>query len=81
MCDQAYEQPMPPISAKAALWEKVDRLNPRLQQLVVNFINALLERQLVLENRDKNRLLQIETWSEADIQLVEEAQWRRNHHD
>lgn len=50
--------------SKEQLLEKLDRLNPSLQQAVVAFIDGLLKTQTTIAKRDKNRLLTISVWSD-----------------
>lgn len=55
---------MPTMISKEQLLEKIDRLNPLLQQTVVAFIDGLLKTQSTIERRDKSRLLTVSIWSE-----------------
>jgi hypothetical protein len=64
--------------SKEQLLEKIDHLNPFLQQTVSAFIDGLLRTQTMTAKRDKSRLLAISVWSDEDIQLIEEAQSRIN---
>ena len=57
--------------SKEQLWEKIDRLNPSLQQTVVSFIDSLLKTQTTVNKRDKSSLLKVSVWSEEDIQLLQ----------
>lgn len=61
---------MQQIISKEQLWEKIDRLNPSLQQTVVSFIDSLLKTQTTVNKRDKSSLLKISVWSEEDIQRI-----------
>jgi hypothetical protein len=76
--DRESEQQMQQIISKEQLWEKINLLNPFLQQTVVMFIDSLLKTQTIVNKRDKSRLLNISVWSEEDIQQIEEAQNRMN---
>jgi hypothetical protein len=69
---------MQQIISKEQLWEKIDRLNPSLQQTVVSFIDSLLKTQTTVNKRDRSSLLKVSVWSEEDIQRIEEAQDRIN---
>lgn len=53
---------MPTMISKEQLLEKIDRLNPLLQQTVVAFIDGLLKTQSTGAKRDKSRLLSISVW-------------------
>ena len=53
---------MPTMISKEQLLEKIDRLNPLLQQTVVAFIDGLLKTQSAGAKRDKSRLLSISVW-------------------
>lgn len=64
--------------SKQQLLEKIDHLNPFLQQTVSTFIDGLLRTQTTIAKRDKSRLLAISVWSDEDIQPIEEAQGRIN---
>ena len=55
---------MPTMISKEQLLEKIDRLNPLLQQTVVAFIDGLLKTQSTGEKRDKSRLLGVSVWSD-----------------
>jgi len=55
---------MPTMISKEQLLEKIDRLNPLLQQTVVAFIDGLLKTQSSIERRDKSTLLTVSIWSE-----------------
>ena len=58
---------MQQLISKEQLWEKIDRLNPSLQQTVVRFIDSLLKTQMTVNKRDKSSLLKVSVWSEEDI--------------
>jgi hypothetical protein len=64
--------------SKEQLLEKIDHLNPFLQQIVSTFIDGLLRTQTTSAKRDKSRLLAISVWSDEDLQPIEEAQSRIN---
>lgn len=53
---------MQTLSSKEQLLEKLDRLNPLLQQTVVAFIDGLLKTQSTRAKRDKSRLLSVSVW-------------------
>lgn len=55
---------MPTMISKEQLLEKIDRLNPLLQQTVVAFIDGLLKTQSTGAKRDKSRLLSVSGWSD-----------------
>lgn len=69
---------MQTMISKEQLLEKIDRLNPLLQQTVVAFIDGLLKTQSTGAKRDKSRLLSVSGWCDEDIQPIEEAQSRIN---
>jgi flagellar biosynthesis regulator FlaF len=69
---------MQQLISKEQLWEKIDQLNPTLQQIVVRFIDSLLKTQTTVNKRDRSSLLKVSVWSEEDIQRIEEAQDRIN---
>ncbi|MFZ4658009.1 MAG: hypothetical protein ACOYNY_13420 [Caldilineaceae bacterium] len=69
---------MQQLISKEQLWDKIDQLNPSLQQTVVSFIDSLLKTQTTVNKRDKSSLLKGSVWREEDIQRIEEAQDRIN---
>ena len=69
---------MQQIISKEQLWEKINRLNPFLQQTAMMFIDSLLKTQTIVNKRDKSKLLSLSIWDEADIKPIEEAQNRIN---
>ena len=69
---------MQSMISKEQLLEKIDLLNPSLQQIVAAFVDGLLKTQSTVAKRDKSRLLSVSVWSDEDIQPIQEAQNRIN---
>lgn len=64
--------------SKEQLWVKLEQLPPFQQQTVMALIDALLNRQTVVDKQDKKSLLALSSWTEEDLQPIYEAQDRIN---
>lgn len=64
--------------SKEQLWAKLEQLPPFQQQTVMALIDALLNRQTVVDKQDKKSLLALSSWTEEDLQPIYEAQDRIN---
>ena len=60
------------------LWEKLGQLDPFQQQSVADFIDSLLKKRTPTGKRDKQALLALSIWTDADIAQIQEAQDRIN---